>query len=352
MFDFIAEIISVVIRPIYSIVQNYGWTIIIFTVLIKLVTMPFQVKSQKSMARMQQVQPLIAEVQRKYANNKEKQQQEISKIYEKYKVSATGGCLPMIFQLIILMGFIQIVYRPVTFILQVPKDVIQTAAESLGLEATTFVSQQFNIFNGENSALMEAIRNAGYPQLTEDALNFNFLGIDLTKILKGNWTDWKCWILPVVALGLTILSTVISQQQAKSKQNPAAKDDAQAAQTQAMSKSMYIMMPLMTIWITVTWPLGAALYWIISTLTQILQQLFIQQVVINRMEPIDISKKSDKKKSTKSCVPKTGKAADIAADFANDNSKPVKNVPGVKIQSGKKTGKAADIAADFEDDAE
>ena len=79
MFDLIANFLSFFIRPIYAIVGNYGWTIIIFTILLKLVTMPFTVKSQKSMARMQQVQPLISEIQRKYANNREKQQQELDK---------------------------------------------------------------------------------------------------------------------------------------------------------------------------------------------------------------------------------------------------------------------------------
>ncbi len=251
MFDFIAEILAVVIRPIYSIVQNYGWTIIIFTVLIKLLTLPFTIKSQKSMAKMQQVQPLIAEVQKKYANNKEKQQQEMMKIYEKYQISPTGGCLPLLFQMIVLMGFIQIVYKPVTFILNIPKSVIEEAAKAVSLtkdQITAIASNQLNIFKYQN--LLDKL------EISQDSLNFDFLGIDLTKVLSGNMTDIICWILPVIALALTILSTVISQRQAVSKQNPNAKNDPQAAQTQAMSKSMYIMMPVMTIWITYSWPLG------------------------------------------------------------------------------------------------
>ncbi len=287
MFDFIAEILAVVIRPIYSIVQNYGWTIIIFTVLIKLLTLPFTIKSQKSMAKMQQVQPLIAEVQKKYANNKEKQQQEMMKIYEKYQISPTGGCLPLIFQMIVLMGFIQIVYKPVTFILGISKSAITEAATSLGIKSAEIVSNQLNIFN--------------YPDLVEklginqNALNFDFLGIDLTKVLSKNMGDVICWILPVIALALTILSTVISQRQAVSKQNPNAKNDPQAAQTQAMSKSMYIMMPVMTIWITYSWPLGCALYWIISTLTQILQQIFVQKFIVDKMPPIELKPEKKKK---------------------------------------------------------
>ncbi len=287
MFDFIAEILAVVIRPIYSIVQNYGWTIIIFTVLIKLLTLPFTIKSQKSMAKMQQVQPLIAEVQKKYANNKEKQQQEMMKIYEKYQISPTGGCLPLIFQMIVLMGFIQIVYKPVTFILGISKSAVTEAATALGIKSAEIVSNQLNIFN--------------YPDLVEklginqNALNFDFLGIDLTKVLSKNMGDVICWILPVIALALTILSTVISQRQAVSKQNPNAKNDPQAAQTQAMSKSMYIMMPVMTIWITYSWPLGCALYWIISTLTQILQQIFVQKFIVDKMPPIELKPEKKKK---------------------------------------------------------
>ncbi len=292
MFDFIAEILAVVIRPIYSIVQNYGWTIIIFTVLIKLLTLPFTIKSQKSMAKMQQVQPLIAEVQKKYANNKEKQQQEMMKIYEKYQISPTGGCLPLLFQMIVLMGFIQIVYKPVTFILGISKSAITEAATALGIKSAEIVSNQLNIFN--------------YPELVEklginqNALNFDFLGVDLTKVLSKNMGDIVCWILPVIALALTILSTVISQRQAVSKQNPNAKNDPQAAQTQAMSKSMYIMMPVMTIWITYSWPLGCALYWIISTLTQILQQIFVQKFIVDKMPPIEL--KPDKKKKPRAKI--------------------------------------------------
>jgi YidC/Oxa1 family membrane protein insertase len=290
IFDYVAEILSIFIRPIYQIVQNYGWTIIIFTILIKLVTLPFNVKSQKSMARMQQVQPLISEVQKKYANNKEKQQEELMKIYDKYEISPTGGCMPMILQLVVLMGFVQIVYRPITFILRIPKATIAAAATELGLESALFTSNQLKVFS--------------YPELLEklgissSSLNFNFLGIDLTKVLQQNMSDWKMWILPVLALIFSILSTYVSQRQATKNQNANAKNDPSQAQAAAMTKSMYVMMPLMTIWITFSWPLGCALYWIISTVTQIAQQMFINKFIVSKMDKIDITGKKKKKKKT------------------------------------------------------
>lgn len=279
MFDLIANILSIFIRPIYAIVGNYGWTIIIFTILLKLVTMPFTVKSQKSMARMQQVQPLISEIQRKYANNREKQQQELMKVYDKYEISPTGGCMPLLLQMVILMGFIQIVYNPYTFLLNIPANEITEIAKSLGVQLTNQLSL--------SNEIIAVLAERGY----ETALDLNFLGINLSKVLSENLTDITMWILPVIALVLTILSALMSQNQATKNQSEKQKNDPQAQQAAAMSKSMLIMMPLMTAWITYSWPLGCALYWAISTITQMAQQFIVNEFVIKNMKPIVLKKK-------------------------------------------------------------
>ncbi len=279
MFDLIANILSIFIRPIYAIVGNYGWTIIIFTILLKFVTMPFTVKSQKSMARMQQVQPLISEIQRKYANNREKQQQELMKVYDKYEISPTGGCMPLLLQMVILMGFIQIVYNPYTFLLNIPASEISEIASGLGIQLTNQLSL--------SNEIIAVLAERGY----ETALDLNFLGINLSKVLSENLTDITMWILPVIALVLTILSTLMSQNQATKNQSEKQKNDPQAQQAAAMSKSMFIMMPLMTAWITYSWPLGCALYWAISTITQMAQQFIVNEFVIKKMKPIVLKKK-------------------------------------------------------------
>ncbi len=294
MFDAIANILAIFIKPIYAIVQNYGWTIIIFTILIKLVTMPFSVKSQKSMARMQQVQPLINEIQRKYANNREKMQQELTKVYDKYDISPTGGCMPLILQLIVLMGFIQIVYKPFTYLLGIPMSAIETAATTVGVETSAFLTNQLAM---PENVLAELV-NMGY----QTQLDLNFLGINLSKVLSQNMGDWKMWILPVVALLFTILSTYTSQLSAKKNQNEKQKNDPQAQQAAAMSKSMYIMMPVMTAYITYTWPLGCALYWIISTVTQMAQQFLINEFVVKKMKPIELKKKKKKPQAKKPVI--------------------------------------------------
>ena len=273
VFDFIAKILAVFVRPLYELIGNYGLTIIIFTILLKLVTMPMSVKSQKSMAKLQQVQPLISEIQRKYANNREKMQTELMKVYDKYDISPTGGCMPMLLQLVVLMGFIQIVYKPYTYLLNIEEATInklagKTLADQLALSE--------NVLNKLN---------------LKEPLQLDFFGIELGKVLKENMGDWKMWILPVIALALTILSVYISQKQAEKKQGKNSKNDLQAQQAAAMNKSMFIMMPVMTAVITYTMPLGCALYWAISTLTQIIQQFVIDQFVVKKMKPIELKKK-------------------------------------------------------------
>lgn len=281
MFEFIADILAIPVSFIYKIIPNYGWTIIIFTVILKLLTMPMTIKSQKSMARMQQVQPLINEIQRKYANNREKMQQELMRVYDKYQISPTGGCMPLILQLIVMMGFIEIVYRPYTYLLGIPK------AEIAAIAGKAAAQNQLSL-TAEHFGKLAA---KGYST----QLDLNFLGFDLSKVLQNNMGDILMWVLPVIAVLLTILSAVVSQRQATQRQNKASKNDAQVQQTAAMNKSMLIMMPVMTAWITYSWPLGCALYWIISTLTQMAQQFFINQFIVKKMKPIELKKKKKKK---------------------------------------------------------
>ena len=281
MFEFIADILAIPVSFIYKIIPNYGWTIIIFTIILKLLTMPMTIKSQKSMARMQQVQPLINEIQRKYANNREKMQQELMRVYDKYQISPTGGCMPLILQLVVMMGFIEIVYRPYTYLLGIPKtEIAAIAGKTAAQNQLSLTAEHF-----------EKLAAKGYST----QLDLNFLGFDLSKVLQNNMGDILMWVLPVLAVLLTILSAVVSQRQATQRQNKNAKNDAQAQQTAAMNKSMLIMMPVMTAWITYSWPLGCALYWIISTITQMAQQFFINQFIVKKMKPIELKRKKKKK---------------------------------------------------------
>ena len=106
-----------ILRLCSQLTGNYGVAVIIFTIIIKAVLMPLTLKQQRSMLRMQKVQPLMNDLQKKYGNDKDKLNQEMMKLYKKYDVNPASGCLPMLIQLPILMMLYWVVKKPVVYIM-------------------------------------------------------------------------------------------------------------------------------------------------------------------------------------------------------------------------------------------
>ncbi len=104
MFPFLNEPLKAILLGIYSVVGNYGWSIVLFTLLIRALLMPLDAKSRKSMRKTQKLQPQIAALQKKYKNDKDKLNQKTMELYRKEHVSPLSGCLPMLLSLPILFG--------------------------------------------------------------------------------------------------------------------------------------------------------------------------------------------------------------------------------------------------------
>ena len=100
--NFISSFLKTVLEWIYALVGNYGWSVILFTVLIRAILLPLDVKSKRGMRAMSAVQPKMQALQKKYANDKEKLNQKMNELYRKEKINPMAGCLPMLIQLPIL----------------------------------------------------------------------------------------------------------------------------------------------------------------------------------------------------------------------------------------------------------
>lgn len=257
-----AEPLAYLIRPFYHLVQNYGLTLVIVTVLIRLATIPLTVMSQKSTAKTQQLQPQIAEIQKKYKNDKEKMSLEMQKLYTKNKVNPMGGCLPMIVQMFVLFGFIQVVYNPLRYILQLTADQIEKIKKAVDASSTVY---QVTLC-GMKGVKEQIIAMGKQP------INFDFMGIDLTQMLKGNEANLYLWIFPVLAVIATVISSIMSKKQM-------AQSSAGNEQAASMTNSMMAVMPVMTAWFTYIMPAGMSLYWFVSTFIQIIQQAVINNVI-------------------------------------------------------------------------
>ena len=111
----ISNLLGHILRIIFEFVNNYGWSIIVFKLFVRLLLVPLMVKQIKSQKAMQDIQPKIKEIQEKYKNKPEKQQEELMKIYQEAKINPLSGCLPLLIQMPILIGLFNVLRDPVTY---------------------------------------------------------------------------------------------------------------------------------------------------------------------------------------------------------------------------------------------
>jgi YidC/Oxa1 family membrane protein insertase len=121
--DFIAIPLSYLLKFLYDTIafQNYGLTIIFFTLVIKIIMLPLTIKQTKSTAKQQELQPEIAKLQKRYKNDKEKLNKEMMKFYKENNFNPASGCLPLLVQFPILISLYWIVLEPIKFLLQYHK---------------------------------------------------------------------------------------------------------------------------------------------------------------------------------------------------------------------------------------
>lgn len=292
-----------IIEQIYNLVSNYGLAIILFTVIIKLILLPLNIKSQKSMKKQQKIQPVLAELQQKYANDQEKLQKEMMKLYKENNVSMTGGCLPMLIQFPILIGLYRVIQRPITYLAGISIQELMEGdfankilmlrdamADKIGNLATATVDMIAKNSQIQLSKWAEIVNGPSDPW----AFNFNFLGLDLSNtpstafgnLMRMDFSNWSVillLIIPILAVIASIATTKITQIQSGQTKNSAT--DA----TNSMAKSMNLMMPLMTAFFTLTLPAGLGIYWIISSVVQIIQQVVLNYYFDKKGEDIVVT---------------------------------------------------------------
>lgn len=192
MWHYIVLAMGWIIKTIYDLVQNYGVAIILFTIVIKALLLPLNIKSQKAMKKQQKIQPIIAQLQQKYANDQQKLQQEMMKVYKENDVSMMGGCLPLFIQMPILIALYQAIQKPLTYMFGVDHknltEEIITRVEGL---KEAFVAAGNNIGNLSQMSV-EQLMQQSQIQISDWAgkiegaasdwfINFKFLGMDISR---------------------------------------------------------------------------------------------------------------------------------------------------------------------------
>ena len=292
MLSFFANIFGYVLQLLYNIVGNYGWAIILFSVLVKAIMIPISIKQQRTMKKNQKIQEEVKQIQFKYKNEPEKMNQEMMALYKREGMSPFSGCLSSIIQIVLLFSVFLLVRQPLTYMVKMDTDVISkmenviTEQEEGNKNAYAEIAVIQYVNNLDNKTSVSKDKSFDMKEYAEQAnLNMDFFGIDLSQVPKNNWKDFKVLIIPILYIISSFVSIRLSmntnnkqnkekklitdgKEQEEEKYNPM--DDA--------NKTMIWMMPIMSVSIAAIAPLGLALYWLMNNILMIVERLVYNKI--------------------------------------------------------------------------
>ena len=289
--DFIAKPFGWLLMWLYEFTKNYGVAVFLFALVVKVVLLYFSAKSKKSMMRQTRFTPYLKELEARYEGNKQKYQEEVAKLYKEEGINPMGGCLWSLLPFPILLALYRAIRFPITIMMGVSQEAyaqIKELLTTLGYEAvggsraaayaqiyeSQFITSHFDKFAGISDKLKQ--------------LDYGFLGLDLSmqpsfrfweySAEKGSlWSQWGLFLIPVIAALLSYLQSKIST----------AGSGPQDAATASTGKTMLLMMPLMSLWIGFVMPGALGLYWIATSVFQIIQDYVLTKIFNKQLDAED-----------------------------------------------------------------
>ena len=278
---------------LYQFTNNYGIALILFSIIVQLVMLPMTAKSKKSMMKMSRLQPRMQEIQRRYADDPQRQNASIQAMYKEEGVSMGGGCLWSLVPMLIIIPLYTVVRQPLVYMLHESLetanqivDVLKTAApEAFGSNAYYNQITAAQLIPQYADVLKEAI-----PTISDTVLNgvnFGFLGCNLGLIPPFNvfasafwtWPNVGLFLLALLSAGNQVVTMWINQKMNDSvvtnKDGIQDKETAQNSQAAQTSKVMMYTMPLMMLWIGFTVPASLSLYWLAGGVVRTIEDVLL-----------------------------------------------------------------------------
>ena len=278
---------------LYQLTDNYGIAMILFAICVQMALLPLTAKSKQSMMKMSRIQPQMQEIQRRYANDQQKQSEALQKLQQDEGVSMGGSCLWSLIPMFILIPLFTVIREPITYILgcgsevsaQIVEPLRNLAPEAFGTNvayAQVTAAQLIPQYAAEIQALI--------PEIKETVLagiNFDFLGINLGSVPTFAFWKWEAFdwatiglfLIPLLSAGSQIVQTKIMQKQNNSvitdKNGVQDEEMAKNSQANQTSQSMMLMMPLMSLMIGFSVSAGLSIYWFIGGVVRTIQDVIL-----------------------------------------------------------------------------
>ena len=319
---------AALLRWIYAFTQSYGLSIILFALVIKVIMLPFQMKSKRSMIRMGRLSKKQEELKKQYAKNQQKYNEELQKLYQEEGINPAGGCLWSLLPLFLIIPLYRIIYNPLSHFMGLSEESLaqlKTAAEAIGFAnggnaayeqvfLSEFVTRHWENFEGTIDGLIN--------------VNYRFLGMDLsstpTAMVQNFSFTWGCIAVVCIPL-LAATSQFISSKLI-------AKSNNQSPEQMKQMRTMNVMMLGMSLWFTFMMPAAMGVYWVVNTVLSTVQEMILGKFYTKKIEEEEAVRAAEREADRKK---RQEEARARAAENALLESKKAK-----KAQPQKAVGKA------------
>jgi len=278
----------------YNIFNSYGVALIFFALVVKLILFPLSLKGKRSMIQVNMISGKVQKLQKQYANNQQKLNEETQKLYEKEGVNPMGGCLWSMIPLFILLPLYAIIRQPLKYMMGLSPDQIASVAQAVNWssaavsngwirEAAEFANVGYNqlylssLITPETLSAVKAA--AGTTAREIFSINFDFLGVNLAlvpqlKFWVNGLMGFALFVVPVLSAGTSMIFTLVS-----TKTNQIAQAQQQSEQAQRTNRTMMLISPLMSLWIGFSMPAALSVYWIMNNLLGMGQEVICSKLL-------------------------------------------------------------------------
>ncbi len=287
----------------YDITGSYGMSLLLFCLVIRLILFPFFLKGRKSMLSMSGLTEKQKVLQQKYARDRQKYSEELQKLYDEEGIKPSSGCLWSFLPLPFLMAIYGIIRRPLTYLMSMTSDNIESVYYLLynetlsGRSANAELSMAQDVFINYDKIVSAIPDLANMPKI-----DFSFLGLNLTE--TPHFMFWNqenvgyafgLWLIPVVSAVLSVVSMIVTNRiNASILGTEKVIDQSQ--------RTTMIIMPLFSLWICFTLPAALGVYWIGNSIVAILQEIanipFLKKHLV-KLEADKVKRKEEAKERVK-----------------------------------------------------
>jgi YidC/Oxa1 family membrane protein insertase len=365
----VAYVFGYVLKLFFNLLGNYGWAVILFSLVVKGIMIPFTIKQQKQMKKSQELQPKLQALQEKYKDDQQKLSVEYQKFLKENKYSPFSGCFTMILQFIFLIGVFYVVSRPITYMEKLDVDTINSnlkvaisneqysgdteqfaafmdnfvaehSGDDMFVKATKDISVNEENYNEKAYLAYYKTTNRYYEIQVLKGMYSNgeldFFGINLAEITMQNVKNIKLWVFPILTVIFYYLSLWMMSRRQKSAQKMKDADGNEIQMPNMMA--MNFTMPLLSGWISVSVPQGMALYWFINSFLQVIIQLISEKVIKKeeqaKKDTVVVEAKAEEVESTEEAA-----SSETNDDPVESDKKSKQNNTGKNKNSSKKKKK-------------